>query len=68
MFPMVPAVQIRADLRAEGCTLLEEKRNAAPLAEVSDVPSPLMRMGRKSFEPFPLSPPTMTQENPSMCC
>jgi hypothetical protein len=39
----------------EGCTLLEEKCDVSPLAQVPDVSCPLM-MGRKTFEPLPLSP------------
>jgi hypothetical protein len=62
---MLPAVQGRAHLSAEVCALLEEKGDAVALAQVPDVPGPLVRMGRKSFEPFPLSPPTMIHENPS---
>jgi hypothetical protein len=43
---MPPAVQGRAHLSAEGYALLKEKGNSgSPLAQVPDVPSPLVRHG-----------------------
>jgi hypothetical protein len=50
---MLPAVQGRAHFSAESSALLKEKRDPPPLAQIPDVPCPLMRHGPEVVRAVP---------------